>query len=437
MRWKDVTRAHLGWGFYDWANSSFATTILAFIWVKYFVDAVARGQDGVDVFGVTVEGSTLWPITIVISFILIILISPMLGAMADHLRMKKRFLMFFCYLGAAATIGLFFVAPGSWVLGMILFMVANMGFIAGNVFYNGLMKDISDDESIGYLSGLGWGLGYLGGFALLIINMLMIFFWKSLHFTSQEWAVRSTFLTVGVWWVVFSIPLFLFVKESRKGAKEWKGLGKMTMMGYKEVFGTVKHIPKYPVLLVFLISFFLFHDAIETTISQTTNYVTSVLELDIQMILWAALLIQFVAIIGSFGFILIEKKVGTKRTLVIALIIWVVLLLWAFMMQHWIEFYIIAVGIGLVLGVSQSAARTLFGLFIPKEKAAEFFSFYSISGKVSSLIGPLLFALVDFYFDTRYAILPVVLLMVVGLVILLKVDVKKGIEQAQGKLRST
>ena len=136
MKWKDITRAQKSWAMYDWANSGFATSILAFVYAFYFIDEVAHGDTGVSIFGVTVKGSTLWPVTIFMSFLIVAFLAPFLGAIADKIKAKKRFLFFFCYLGAASTCCLFFVTPGSWILGMIFFILANIGFVSGNVFYN-------------------------------------------------------------------------------------------------------------------------------------------------------------------------------------------------------------------------------------------------------------------------------------------------------------
>ena len=194
MKWKDVTRGQRAWAIYDWANSGFATSILAFIYVVYFVEEVAGGQDGSVIFGVTLKGSTLWPMTIFGSFFIIAVIAPFLGAIADHIKAKKKFLFFFCYLGVVSTCCLFFVVPGSLFLGMFFFVLSNIGFVGGNVFYNGLLKDISDEENIGFLSGLGWGFGYLGGFILLIYNLVTIVFWKELGFSSGVLAARTSFL---------------------------------------------------------------------------------------------------------------------------------------------------------------------------------------------------------------------------------------------------
>ena len=429
---RHVTKQQVAWSFYDWANSGFATTIFAFIYVQYFISKVARGDAGVDILGLQIKGSTLWPITTFLSFLVILIISPVLGAVADNMHNKKGFLLLFTVMGAVPTCLLFFVMPGDWGLGMALFIIANMGFVGGTVFYNALMKDVARDSELGFVSGLGWGMGYVGGFILLIINIIMIFFWHWLGFESKVLAVRSTFLTVGVWWALFSLPIFLVVKE---GGTEARKAFKIDMLGqaFKEVGTTVKSFKAYPVALLFLLSFFLFNDAIETTIGQATNFATSVLDMGINMILIAGLLIQFVAIFGSFGFLWIEKRVGTKLALATSLLIWLIALSWALFMSTWLEFYVMAVIIGGVLGVSQSAGRTLFGKFTPKAKAAEFFSFYGISGKVSSLLGPLLFAFVDYFFNTRLAVIPLWVMMAVGLVLLWKVDVKKGVRQAKGK----
>ncbi|HSG82384.1 MAG TPA: MFS transporter [Gemmatimonadota bacterium] len=440
-----LNREIWGWAFYDFANSAFAVSVLAVVFQLYFVDALATsGTDAagalvkeVTILGSTIPSATLWPWTVFLSMIFIVVMTPIVGAIADYAGKKKRFLIFFCYIGAAATMLMVTLGVGMWKLGMLLFILSNICFVGGNVVYNGLLIEVApSEEDLGFISGFGWGLGYLASFLMLVFNLILITF----ELPNPEWAVRLSLLSVGVWWAIFALPTFLWVKERAEPKPLPEGQTLLTV-GFAQIRGTAKQLPLYSQMLLFMAAFFLYNDGIQTVISQSATFTSVALGATMQSVIPAFVMIQIVAFLGSLLFIWIEKKAGTKRALVYALVGWVALIGWALVMQTLEEFYVMAFFGGLVLGVSQSASRTIYALMIPKGQSAEFFSLYAIVGKVASLVGPFLFGLGALYAaeladvplinPMAGAILPLFLMVLIGTLLLLRVDVERGREQAK------
>ena len=434
-----------GWAFYDWANSAFAVSILAVIFQFYFVDVLATsGTDAADklikevtILGATIPSATLWSWSLSISMLIVVVLCPIIGAIADYAGKKKSFLLFFCYSGACATMLMVFLRVGMWKFGMILFILSNICFVAGNVVYNGLLIDVSPSkEDLGFVSGFGWGLGYMASFLILVFNLILI----NLKIPTAEWSVRLSLLSVGIWWAVFAVPTFLWVKERSipKPLPEGKSL---IAVGFSQLKDTIKSLPRYPAMLVFMVAFFLYNDGIQTIISTSATFTNYALGATLNSIIPAFVMIQFVAFFGSLLFIKIENTVGTKKALVYSLIIWVLIIGWAHFIHSLIEFYIIAFLGGFVLGVSQSASRTIYALMIPPGKSAEFFSLYAIVGKIASIVGPFLFGIGALYSSRLKnvpvinsmagAIFPLFLMVLIGTLLLIKVDIEKGQKQAK------
>lgn len=260
-------------------------------------------------------------------------------------------------------------------------------------------------------------------------------------FPSAEWAVRISLLSVGVWWALFAIPASLWVEEKAEPKALPEGESLLTV-GFSQLMGTLKELHLFPQLLLFMGAFFLYSDGIQTIISQGSIFAEEVFQRGLEELIPVFLMIQIVAFFGSLLFIKIERRVGTKNALISSLVTWALLIGWAFFMRAFIEFWALAFIGGLVLGVSQSASRTIFAWMIPPDRSAEFFSLYAIVGKVASVVGPALFGW-GMLFSSRLgelrvfnsmalAVLPLFLMVVAGLVLLLRVDVEKGREQAKG-----
>ena len=435
-----------GWAFYDWANSAFAVSVLTVVFQFYFVDALATsGTDAaaqlireVTIFGVAIPSATLWSWSVSLSMILVVVICPVVGAIADYAGRKKLFLFFFCYIGAGTTMLMVFLTVGMWRLGMLLFVLSNICFVGGNVVYNGLLIDVAPSKKdLGFVSGFGWALGYMASFLMLLFNLILITF----KIPGPVWAVRLSLLSVGIWWAVFAIPTFLWVRERSEPKPLPEGRSLLTV-GFSRLRKTAKSLPRYPVMLLFLGAFFLYNDGVQTVISQSATFTNYALKASLESIIPAFVMIQIVAFFGSLIFIWIEKRIGTKRALIYSLVVWILIIGWALVMQSLVEFYVMAFLGGLVLGVSQSASRTIYALMIPSGQSAEFFSLYAIVGKVASVVGPLLFGVGVFYAarlegvpvinSMAGAILPLLLMVLIGTLLLMKVDVAKGRKQAEG-----
>jgi UMF1 family MFS transporter len=435
-----------GWALYDWANSAFAVSILAVVLPVYFKTQLATTATAgglvqeVTVLGWTIPSTSLWSWTVSVSMVFVVVLSPIVGAMADYSGKKKAFLTLFCFLGASATALMVLLGVGMWKLGVLLFTLSNICFVGGNVVYNGLLVEVAPtEEEVAFVSGFGWGLGYMASFLMLLFNMVLI----QLDIPNEALAVRVSLMSVGLWWALFAIPTLLWVKERAEPKPLPDGKGLITA-GFAQLAETAKRLHLYPQLLLFVAAFFLYNDGIQTIISQGTNFAEAVFQKPLEALIPVFLMIQIVAFVGSFLFIWIEERLGTKRTLMASLLIWLVLIGWGFVMRNWVEFWLMAFFGGFVLGVSQSASRTIYAWMIPKAQSAEFFSLYAIVGKIASILGPFLFGLGALFAprlenapvvnSMALAVLPLFLMVLAGTILLKRVDVdagRKSVRQAQ------
>jgi UMF1 family MFS transporter len=420
-------------------------SILAVVFQLYFQYSLATsgvGPDGkliesVSLFGWVLNSGTLWTWTVSFSMVFVVLLTPIVGAIADYSGKKKTFLAFFCFAGATLTGLMVLLSVGMWKLGMLLFISSNICFVAGNVVYNGLIVEVApNEEEVAFVSGFGWGLGYMASFLILAFNMALIV----LEFPTLEWASRLSLLSVGIWWALFAIPTMLWVKEKAKPKPLPEGETLVTV-GFSQVKKTARSLRFYPHLLLFIGAYFLYNDGVQTVIATGATFAFQLFEKRETELIPVFLMIQLVAFFGSFLFIKIEKHVGTKRALMASLLVWLVLIAWGMVMQTWEEFWVMAFFGGLVLGVSQSASRTIYAWMIPKAQSAEFFSFYAIVGKVATIIGPFLFGLglifvprlqdVPIINQVALAVLPLFLMVLIGFLMLWRVDVEAGRERVR------
>ncbi len=420
---------------YDFANSAFATTILAVIFNQYFATVVAGGERGVNLFGFHLHGASFFTFAISVSMIISASFSPFLGAIADASGSKKRFLMGFCYTAILFTGLLYFIHAGDYWIGAILFILANIGFAEGNVFYNAFLPEISTDRNIGRISGLGWALGYIGGGLLLAINLIMLKYPGWVGFPASYFTVHDCFLSVGLWWLIFSLPTFLFLKERPRGTVS--SYGRISFRaGYRRLQHTLSRIRSFRELTKFLVAFLIYNDGIETVIVMASIFGAEVLGMETGEIILFFLMIQGIAIFGSLIFGFLADAIGNKRTLMISLGIWSLIVLWAFRLGiFWdpkIEYWILGALAALVMGGSQAASRSLQGIFTPDANSAEFFAFFGVSGKFASVFGPLIYGiLITITGSVQSGILSVLLFFIAGMAILWTVNEKKGMEEKQ------
>ncbi|MDD5451990.1 MAG: MFS transporter [Desulfovibrionales bacterium] len=432
-----------GWAMYDFANSAFATTILAVIFNKYFALEVAGGERGVFVAGLHIHGATLFAVIVSLSMAVSALTAPILGAIADFSQRKKAFLAGFCYTGIIFTALLYLVHPGDVRSGAFFFIMANIGFSGGNAFYNAFLPQMTTPANVGRVSGLGWAFGYIGGAALLVLNLFML---NGLYIPGAgriTFTVQACFLSVAIWWALFSLPTFLWVREKKTDRKRVKvgdtpGRDRSyAAIGLARVKRTLSRIKKFRALSLFLIAFLFYNDGIETIVVMTSVFAAEVVGMQTREIIFLFLFIQAVAFIGSIFFGYVSDRLGHKRTILCTLFIWVIAVIWAFFLG-WLlearqEFWIICFLAGLVLGGSQAASRALQCLLTPVSHAAEFFGFFAISGRFASIFGPLSYGLLIYLTGSlRWGILSVAVFFIIGAIILLQVDEKAGMAEKAG-----
>ena len=421
---------------YDFANSAFATTILAVIFNQYFAKVVAGGEKGVGLFGFHLHGASFFTFSVSLSMAISAVLSPFLGAVADSSGTKKRFLMIFCYIAVLFTGLLYFVHPGDYWMGAIFFILANIGFAGGNVFYNAFLPEISTDQNIGRISGLGWALGYIGGGLLLAINLIMLKYPGWLGFQDGSFTVHDCFVSVALWWLVFSSPTFLFLKERAYGKLSSSPEGGYFREGYRRLQHTFRRIKSFRELTKFLLAFLVYNEGIETVIIMASIFGAEVLGMQTNELILFFLMVQGIAFVGSMIFGVLADAIGNKRTVIITLVIWSFIVLWAFQLgilgDPKREYWILGVLVAVVLGGSQAASRSLQGLFTPDANSAEFFGFFAVSGKFASILGPLIYGiLIAITGSVQSGVLSVLIFFVVGMGILWTVNEKEGMGERE------
>ena len=425
-------RAIFAWCMYDWANSAFATTILAAILPVYFASLVP--EEGIAVqcgpLSLSTTASALWAYGISLSLLLTALAAPILGAVADLSGSKKRFLFGFTYAGAALTSLLYFVRAGDYWLCLGLFVAANIGFAGSMPFYNAFLPEVAPEGKIDWVSGKGYAFGYIGGGLLLALQVLMITYHESLGIPDSSMSIRISLASVGLWWGLFAIPIFLWVPEVRRFHNRAGDFSYFTH-GFSRFFNTLRSFGRYRDLLWFLVAFLVYNDGIQTVIAMAAIFGKTALDLDTGTIIGTLLLTQFIAWPGALLFARLAQKIRSKGAVMIALLLWIGIVTYAYFLKSALEFWILGGLVGLVLGGSQAISRSLYVQLIPKARPAEFFGFFTVSAKFASIFGPLIFGLVtDLSDNPRNAIVSLVLFFAVGMILLSRVDMERGRQQA-------
>ena len=421
-------KAIRAWTMYDWANSAFATTVMAAILPNYFGMYIA-----------TEASLTLWGYTVAIGSLIAALISPILGAIADFRGSKKTFMGFFVALGVASTALMYLVdTPSDWLLASILYIFGTIGFAGSLVFYDALLPHVADPDEIDEVSSRGYAMGYIGGGLLLLINVVMIFVGpRFLPNMTENDAValmmRLSLSSVGVWWAVFSIPIFRHVKEpERKIEKGEEGMNLVTA-GFKRLVTSLKDISKFRDLFLFLLAFFVYANGIGTIITMAVAFGTD-LGFGTTILIGTLLMVQFVAAPFAILFGKISKNLGPKKSIYISLLVYTMISIIGFLMSKEWHFILLGFAVATVQGGSQALSRSLMGQLMPKSKSAEFFGFFSVSEKFNTVIGPILFSVINqLTGNSRLAIISLVVFFLAGIAILSKVDIEKGIAVAKAE----
>jgi UMF1 family MFS transporter len=358
--------------------------------------------------------------------VLVAIVAPGLGNLADRRGWRLRLLVFSCLLGSFATCGLFFAGSGQYLLAAFLFILGNIGFAAGNIFYNAYLPDLASGHDADRLSARGFALGYIGGGLMLLIVFLMIQQHSFFGLPDKGTATRLGFLLTGVWWLGFALPAFVWLKVVPVTPGSTFSL--RTPRDYLKTFADLR---RYRNLSRFLIAFLLYNDGIQTIIAVSAIFAREELGLGTGTILGCFLMIQFVAMPGALLFSRLAGRFNTKRAIMISLILFTMIAIYASIMRSALEFWILGFAVAIVLGGSQALSRSLFSSLVPKQRSAEFFGFYAISSKFASIFGPLTFALlIDLTGSNRIAILALALFFVGGILLLIGVNVEEGRIQA-------
>jgi MFS transporter, UMF1 family len=497
---KSSRRIVNSWIMFDWANSAFATTTMAAVLPVFFSTMAAKGAL------TPVQASSTWGVTQTLGLLLVAFTAPILGAIADYSGSKKKFLAAFAIPGMVAASLMVFIGTGDWLLAAALYIIGEIGFSGSGIFYDSLLPHVAGRDEIDSVSTRGYAMGYLGGGLLLAINIVMIQMPGPLGITAlgarfgiggTEMATRLSLLSVGIWWAIFSIPLFRNVPEPRQSRLAGDRIESPVKGGFDRLLATFRELRLYRQLLIFVVAFWIYNDGIGTIIKMATIYGAEIGIGQIDLI-GALLLTQFVGIPFSllfgrlprrgdpqqafflsyvlynaitlpiigilaprFGitsgpmavvivlvnqapaFLLswfvgrrllagVATRIRTKQAILLALVVYSVVSVWGYFMHTAVEFWLLAVMVGLVQGGSQALSRSMFGNMVPKAQTAEFFGFYDMSSKFAGIIGPLVFAVVgQLAGSSRLSIVSLIVFFVVGGLILSRVDEDEGVRVAR------
>ncbi|HLF23212.1 MAG TPA: MFS transporter [Burkholderiales bacterium] len=411
-------RAISAWALYDFADSPFTTLVITFVYATYFTQAIAADP---------IQGTALWSRAITITALIVALGSPLLGALADRGGYRKLFILLSVLVCAAATAALYKVLPGQVLQALILVVIANVAFEFGTVFYNAFLPDVAPRGRIGTVSGIGWGLGYFGGLLALVVALVGFVQPEMPWFGFSKIAgenVRATNLLVAVWFLVFSLPLFLWVPEDRSRAS---APGRVVAATVAQLRHTFTALRKYQQTWRFLLARLIYNDGLVTIFAFGGIYAAETFQFTLEEVLIFGIVINLTAGVGAIVMGFLDDKIGGKRTIVVSLVGLIVATIVAIVAPTKTWFWIAGIAIGIFVGPNQAASRSLMGRFVPHELENEFFGFFAFSGKLTAFIGPLLLGvLTQISGSQRVGVSSVVALFVVGLALLLLVDERAG-----------
>lgn len=412
------TRTIWSWSLYDFADSPFTTLVVTFVYATYFTQAIAPDA---------ITGTALWSRAVTITALVVALASPIMGALADRGGYRKRFVFWSVLICVAATVALFYPKPGDVMFALVAFVIANIAFELANVFYNAFLPDIAPPGRIGTVSGIGWGLGYLGGLLALVIALVGFVQPEVPWFGFSREAgenVRATNLLVAVWFLAFSLPLFLFVREDRSAVSPAGRVVHETLQQLRQTFAKLR---RYPQTWRFLLARLVFNDGLVTVFAFGGIYAAETFGFSLVEVLVFGIVLNVAAGIGAIVMGFVDDRIGGKRTIVISLIGLIAATTLAIVAPSKLWLWVAGIGIGVFVGPNQSASRSLMGRFVPPELENEFFGFFAFSGKLTAFIGPLLLGVLTQVFDSQRAgVSIVVVLFVIGLILLGFVDERAG-----------
>ena len=425
-------RTIFGWAMYDWANSAYITAG-ALLFSIYFAETVYP-EEGLEVFGWNLDAEAFWGFLIGFGALLLFLAMPVLGAVADFSRSKRRLLQIFAYAGATFAVLMFVPGEGTILLAVLIALGAQIGFAAGNVMYDGFLPEIASDDTVDRVSAKGFAFGYVGGGLHLVLALALVLFHEELGLTEPQ-AQQIAIASAGLWWAAFATFSFTRLRdvgESGELPAEYRDQPKLiayTSLGIARTWSTTRRLVEFRQLLLFVLAFMIYNDGIQTVIRVTPVFASETLELSATSIAAVFVVIQAVAFVGALLFGRLAGVLGTKGAILVSIAGWGLIAIGGFFLPTGQvgPFLVLGAVAGLVLGGIQALSRSLYASMIPEEASAEFFGFFSVFSRFSAIWGPVIFALVDIITGSaRNSILFFVAFFIIGGALLAAVDVEKG-----------
>ncbi len=434
-------KAVWGWAMYDWANSAFATTVMAGFFPVFFKQFWSYGTDANISTAQLGLGNSL-------ASLLVALMAPILGAIADKGSVKKKFLIFFAYLGVLSTLALFMIQKGEWAWAIFIYIMGTIGFSGANIFYDSLLPSVAGEDKIDYISGFGFSMGYLGGGLLFLLNVLMTLFPQKFGLADAGQAVRFSFVSVAIWWGFFTIFTILWVPEPKKEDSE-NAHANLIREGFQQLIDTFKKVRHLKTVFLFLLAYWLYIDGVDTVIRMAVDYGMS-LGFESNDLILAILMVQFIGFPAALAYGKLGQKWDVRKAIFLAIVAYMLVTLWALMMTQKYEFYVLACLVGLFQGGIQALSRSYYSRLIPKDQAAEYYGFYNMIGKFAAIIGPLLMGVVGLtakrmlmppsptaeqalqvgQLASRWGIASLLILFIAGIILFYFVDEEKGKAEA-------
>ena len=430
-----------GWAMYDWANSAFSTTVMAGFFPIFFKQYWSIGADVNQSTAMLGFGNS-------IASLIVALMAPVLGAIADRGSLKKKFMIFFTYLGVLMTAGLYLVGKGGWMMAIFVYVMGVIGFSGANIFYDSLLPSVADESKVDSVSSLGFAMGYLGGGLLFLLNVVMTLQPAIFGLADAGEAVRWSFVSVALWWGAFTIITITWVPEPeiRKKERQKSSIAE----GFKQLHRTFQEIRHLKTVLLFLLAYWFYIDGVDTIIKMAVDYGISI-GFESNDLIIALLIVQFVGFPAALIFGRLGERWGVRPSIFLAIGVYIAVTIWGTMMREKYEFYVLAVVIGLVQGGIQALSRSYYSRLIPKNQAAEYYGFYNMLGKFAAIIGPALMGVVGLIMRNvlmpespsaeqiskvgqdaaRWSIASLIVLFVIGAVLLFYVDEEKGRAEAE------
>lgn len=420
---REKKRQIISWALYDWANSAYAVTVMSVFFPLFFKQYWASS--------LTSEESTYYlGLSNSVASLAIVVLAPVLGSIADQSAARKRFLFLFTFLGVSMCAGLFFVSQGSWSIAVIVYVLACIGFMGGVSFSDSLLVYVAPENKVDSISALGYALGYIGGGLLFALCVWMVQSPQTFALNDASEAISLSFLLVSIWWLLFSIPVFIWVKEPVARCVQPSPISAIRA-GIQQLISTFHEIRQLKVVFTFLLAYWLYIDGVDTIVRMAVDYGLS-LNIESSSLIIAILITQFIGFPSAIFFGYLGEKIGPKAGIMIALSVYIFVVIWASQIESAWEFYTLAILIGLVQGGVQSLSRSLFARIIPKNRSAEFFGFYNMLGKFAAVLGPFLVGGIALLTGShRIAMLSIIILFVAGGFLLRSVDIKEGMRLAR------